>query len=53
MIGVIYKYTSTSGKIYIGQTINPKEQYRKHISESYNAKYTPFKSNKKVWYRTI
>ena len=39
MIGVIYKYTSPSGKIYIGQTINPKERYRKHISEAYNTKH--------------
>lgn len=31
MIGVIYKYTSPSGKIYVGQTINPKERYRKHV----------------------
>ena len=42
MIGVIYKYTSPSGKIYIGQTINPKERYRKHISEAYNAKHSGY-----------
>lgn len=36
MIGVIYKYTSPSGKIYVGQTINPKvaqsnSKYKKPI----------------------
>lgn len=27
--GIIYKYTSPSGKVYIGQTINEKDR-RKH-----------------------
>lgn len=28
--GIIYKYTSPSGKVYIGQTINEKDR-RKHF----------------------
>lgn len=30
MTGIIYKYTSPSGKSYIGQTIHPKERIEQH-----------------------
>lgn len=30
MIGVIYKYTSPSNKVYIGQTVHEKVRYRRH-----------------------
>lgn len=30
MKGIIYKYTSPSGKSYIGQTIDPKKRYNEH-----------------------
>jgi hypothetical protein len=30
MKGIIYKYTSPSGKCYIGQTINEKERKNQH-----------------------
>ena len=33
-IGVIYKYTSPSGKIYIGQTINEKSRKSQHKHDS-------------------
>ena len=33
-IGVIYKYTSPSGKIYVGQTINEASRKNKHKSET-------------------
>lgn len=45
MIGVIYKYTSPSNKIYIGQTIKPSERYRKHINEAYNAKHSGYNTH--------
>lgn len=32
--GVIYKYTSPSGKIYIGQTTNERQRYCTHKSKS-------------------
>lgn len=37
-IGVIYKYTSPSGKCYIGQTINELSRKTKHKSETIKAK---------------
>ena len=33
-IGIIYKYTSPSGKIYIGQTMNEKERRKKFLGKS-------------------
>lgn len=30
MTGIIYKYTSPSGKSYVGQTVRPKERMAKH-----------------------
>lgn len=33
-IGVIYKYTSPSGKIYIGQTINERSRKSKHKNDT-------------------
>ena len=35
MIGFIYKYTSPSGKSYIGQTIKTVEQRAKYTGEGY------------------
>lgn len=35
-IGVIYKYTSPSGKCYIGQTINEKSRKQKHKTDTSN-----------------
>ncbi len=32
--GIIYKYTSPSGKHYIGKTINPKARKREHLCNS-------------------
>lgn len=34
--GVIYKYTSPSGKVYIGQTTNEQQRYRTHKYKSKN-----------------
>lgn len=33
-IGIIYKYTSPSSKIYIGQTMNEKERRKKFLGKS-------------------
>ena len=38
-IGIIYKYTSPSGKIYIGQNMNEKERRKKFLGKS-SVKYT-------------
>lgn len=34
MKGVIYKYTFPNGKVYIGQTINPRSRMVQHLSKS-------------------
>lgn len=45
MIGVIYKYTSPSGKVYIGQTINEKKRRSGFLCET-NDSYS--KKNSKI-----
>ena len=40
--GIIYKYTSPSGKIYIGQTIRPKKRRSEHHFSSLNKPDTIF-----------
>lgn len=42
MIGIIYKYTSPSGKCYIGQTINEKQRKQRHKRYSINGVVTKF-----------
>ena len=37
-IGIIYKYTSPSGKVYVGQTTNPSKRKYKHKKESFKLK---------------
>ena len=34
MKGIIYKYTSPSGKVYIGQTTNEKKRKRVFLNEN-------------------
>jgi len=34
--GIIYKYTSPAGKIYIGQTIDEKKRISQHKTDSRN-----------------
>lgn len=43
MIGIIYKYTSPSGKVYIGQTIDEKK--RRKEFRNLNIKYAGRKIN--------
>lgn len=40
--GVIYKYISPSGKIYIGQTTSEKRRMKEHISKSNNPKSSDY-----------
>lgn len=40
--GIIYKYTSPSNKIYIGQTINLEKRKRQHIQDTKNGSTTIF-----------
>ena len=39
---IVYKYTSPSGKVYIGQTKNEKERKRRHIYDSLKGIETAF-----------
>lgn len=43
MIGVIYNYTSPSGKVYIGQTINEKKRRKGFLCETNNT-YSKYNS---------
>ena len=40
--GVIYKYTFPNGKVYIGQTINPRSRKTQHLCESTGARHIAF-----------
>ena len=40
--GVIYKYTFPNGKVYIGQTINPRSRKSQHFCKSTGARHIPF-----------
>lgn len=40
--GVIYKYTFPNGKVYIGQTINPRSRKSQHLCESTGARNVAF-----------
>ena len=40
--GIIYKYTSPSGKVYIGQTINEDKRKYAHRNDAYNGSNLPF-----------
>lgn len=42
MTGIIYKYTSPSGKSYIGQTIHPHRRHLQHINCSKDQSNLPF-----------
>lgn len=42
MKGVIYKYTFPNGKVYIGQTINPRSRKTQHLSPSTGARNVGF-----------
>ena len=42
MTGIIYKYTSPSGKSYIGQTIHPHRRHLQHINCSKDQSTLPF-----------
>mgnify|MGYP002508894209 CR=1 FL=1 len=44
MKGIIYKYTSPSGKVYIGQTTNEKKRKRVFLNEN-NEDYAGLKIN--------
>ena len=43
MVGIIYKYESPSGKVYIGQTINEKQRRKRFLNE--NIDYAGIKIN--------
>ena len=45
--GIIYKYTSPSNKVYIGQTINEKDRRRKFLNKE-NVSYSGPKINKAI-----
>lgn len=40
--GVIYKYTFPNGKVYIGQTINPRSRKSQHLCKSTGARNVAF-----------
>lgn len=40
--GVIYKYTFPNGKVYIGQTINPRSRKSQHLCKSTGARHISF-----------
>lgn len=50
MKGIIYKYTSPSGKCYIGQTVNENKRKYEH---RYNAYYEEGKDYENPFYRAI
>lgn len=41
-VGLIYKYTSPNGKVYIGQTLNEKSRKWKHKKDAENGRQTYF-----------
>lgn len=41
-VGIIYKYTSPSGKCYIGQTTRPAERKTEHVSQAYSGSQLAF-----------
>lgn len=41
-VGIIYKYTSPSGKCYIGQTTRPNERKIEHLSQAYSGSQLAF-----------
>lgn len=43
IIGIIYKYTSLSGKVYIGQTVNERKRRKKFLN--LNKDYAGLKIN--------
>lgn len=45
--GIIYKYTSPSNKVYIGQTVNEKDRRRKFLNKE-NVSYSGPKINKAI-----
>lgn len=50
MTGVIYKYTSPSGKCYIGQTVNETRRKYGHRNNAFNGNH---KDYDKPFYRAI
>lgn len=52
-IGLIYKYTSPSGKVYIGQTINESSRKRSHKNDSERLNTHFAKAIKKYGYENL